>query len=91
MVPAGQSSWLHRNVDPGGTYVPDGHETQGVAGFESSSVKPAGQSVQFPEWPVPAYVPGAHSAHGVVGSESWSVSPERHLSSTQVRVEPAGE
>ena len=47
--------------------------------------------MQFPEWPVPAYVPGAHSAHGVVGSESWSVSPERHLSSTQVRVEPAGE
>lgn len=53
MVPAGQTSWLQRSVDPGGTYVPEGHETQGVAGLESSSVNPGGHVVQFPKWPVP--------------------------------------
>ena len=56
---------------------PGWHASQGVAGSESSSAKPAAQSVHAVE-PSALYCPGMHEMHGVAGSESASIVPAGH-------------
>ena len=59
--------------------------SHGVAGSESRSAYPAGQSVQTVE-PRPELCPGAQAAQPVAGSRSWSYSPcERQCSSGQAQ------